>query len=193
MNAAPPRRLTMVLVADLVTLALALAALGLLVSGGFREVIGGAPVSITWLHAAFVAAAVAAVRHAAVPRPGLPRTIGDARQWLRARPALSDATLVFWVTRPAVPAGRLAGRGHLRVSCGGPGAVCRSRAGTRAAGPMGRTVVRRHCRVRLRMAVRFDRQQNLAFFPAYPILIRGAGLGPARSGRGFRRTGRLRG
>ena len=116
MSADPTRRRsTAMLAADLVTLALALTAVGLFVSGGFRDVIDGVPVSISWLHAAFAAAAVAAVRHAAVPRPSLPRTIADARLWLRARPALSDATLVFWMTRPAVLLGRLPRRRDVRV------------------------------------------------------------------------------
>jgi len=165
-----------VFVADLVTIALALTALGLFVSGGFREVVGGTPVSITWLHAAFGAAAVAAVRHAAMPRPSLPHTIHDARQWLNARPALFDATLVFWMTRPAVLL-----IGLLSVATFGfPDTVPELSAGREPARALpARWDAQWYAGIAAygyEWQYRFDRQQNLAFFPAYPILIRTAGL-----------------
>jgi len=71
------------------------AALGLILvcTGPYRDVFdigGGSVISIGWMHAAFAAAALAAVRHAALPRPAL---LASVRQWrgdLQRRPAFAD-------------------------------------------------------------------------------------------------------
>ena len=171
-----PRPSVVTRVADLVTVACGLLAAGLFVSGGFRDVIGGSPISITWLHVAFVAVAVAAVRHAAVPRPGLLGSIQDAGLWLRARPALADATLAFWMTRPAVLL-----IGFLAVATFGFPDTVQELSVSRE--PARALPARWDAQWYAGIAAygyewqyRFDRQQNLAFFPAYPILIRGVGL-----------------
>ena len=59
------------------------AALGLILvcTGAYRDVFdigGGTVISIGWMHAAFVAAAIAAIRHAALPHPTL---LASFRQW----------------------------------------------------------------------------------------------------------------
>ena len=134
------------------------AALGLILvcTGPYRDVFdigGGGVISIGWMHAAFAAAAIAAVRHAALPRPTL---LASVRQWrgdLQRRPAFADALLAFWLTRPTVRIRWPAGDGHdWRCACSEGCAAGRPGAAAGAAGAVGRAVVRRAGRARVRMA-----------------------------------------
>ena len=83
------------------------AALGLILvcTGAYRDVFdigGGGVISIGWMHAAFAAAAIAAVRHTALPRPTLLASVRQWRDEVQRRPAFADALLAFWLTRPTV-------------------------------------------------------------------------------------------
>jgi mannosyltransferase PIG-V len=181
-GADPVRRL--VRAADAGTTVAAAAAVLLLIFGTFRTIVGGVPVSLPWTTAAFVGAAIAAIRHAAVPRPSIISSAAEWRDALEQRPALADAVATFLVTRPLV---LLVGFVAL-VTVGAPpaaddhaahAAVVRTLpakwdaqwyAGIAAEG--------------YEWQYRFDRQQNLAFFPLYPLTIRAAGMltGAFRSG-----------
>jgi hypothetical protein len=88
--------------ADWLTLACAAGACALILTGDYRQVLGGAAITVTWLHAAFLAAAIAAIRHTAIPSPSLVTRLGVWRAGLIARPALADALLAFALTRPVV-------------------------------------------------------------------------------------------
>ncbi len=159
---------------DALTIVVAAAALSLAVFGAFREFVGGVPLSIRWSHAVFVTVAVAALRHVLVPTPPLAATLRPACEAIGHRPALRDAMLAFWLTRPTVLL-----IGLLAVAAIGPAPA--------ADGAIGRDPI---ASLPLRFDAgwyagiayegyewqrRFDRQQNLAFFPAYPMLMRAAG------------------
>ena len=163
-------------IADAVAAASALIAVTLLIAGAYRGVWFGGSVSIGWMHAAFAGLAVAAVRHAAVPSPSIAASIGRWRRAAAARTALSDALVAFWLTRPAV---LLAG--FLAVVTIGVTPQAADLAGARD--PLATLPARFDSGWYAGIAVdgyewqhRFDRQQNLAFFPAYPMLIRAAGF-----------------
>jgi hypothetical protein len=131
-------------------------------------------VDIRWTHAAFAALALTLVRHALVPSPSLPASLRSWRGQLAGRPALRDALLAFWLTRPTVLL-----VGLLAVTAIG-------------APPSSTAIIGREALSTLPARFdsgwyagiahegyewqhRFDRQQNLAFFPAYPMLMRAAG------------------
>jgi hypothetical protein len=161
--------------ADVATALGVLAALVLACTGSYRDVIAGAIVSIGWEHAAFAAAAVTAIRHAARPRPSI---VASARRWkagVIGRPAIADALLAFWLTRPAVVAVGLLGTVTLGLAAGAPAFASRN--------PLGALPARWDAQWYAGIAAdgyqwrhSFDPQQNLAFFPAYPLLVRAAGV-----------------
>jgi hypothetical protein len=168
----PPGRTASVI--DTVTAGAAFVTAALAVGGPYRGVIAGTPVSIGWMHAAFAAAALAAIRHAAIPRPTVLASIQHWRAWLERRPALHDAVLATLAIRlPIVLVGLLA-----TATIGLPvtGADGSARGPTRAlaarwdaqwyAGIAAHGYEWQHS---------FNPQQNLAFFPAFPLLIRGVG------------------
>ncbi len=172
MTQARPGRLA--LAGDAVTTAAGLLAVLLAVVGPYRDVIGGTAVSVGWMHAAFVAAALAAIRHAAIPRPTWLASVRHWRAGLERHPALADALAVTLLTRlPIVLVGVLA------TSTIGPPTGNLTEA-TRD--PMRGLAARWDAQWYAGIAAHgyqwqhsFDPQQNLAFFPAYPLLIRGLG------------------
>ena len=129
------------------------------------------------MHAAFAAAAIAAVRHAALPRPTL---LASVRQWrddLQRRPAFADALLAFWLTRPTVLFVGLLATATIGVAPAAKDALLVARE------PLRGLPARWDAQWYAGLAVHgyewqrsFDPQQNLAFFPAYPLLIRSLGV-----------------
>lgn len=163
-------------IVDAIAVACVAGALALLVGGTYRAVWFGFTVSLTWVHALFAALALAAVRHAAVPVPTIATSIGRWRRGVASRPALGDAAVAFWLTRPAV---LLAG--FLAVVTIGVTPQAADVIGVRD--PLTTLPARFDSGWYAGIAIdgyewqhRFDRQQNLAFFPAYPLLMRAAGL-----------------
>jgi Mannosyltransferase (PIG-V) len=148
----------------------------LLCTGHYRDVIGGVAISIGWAHAAFAAAAIAAIRHAALPRPSMLASLRRWRDAVESRPGLTDAMLVFWLTRPTVLFVGLVATATIGLAPGARDALpsrdlvqelparwdAQWYAGLAAHG--------------YEWQRSFDPQQNLAFFPAYPLLIRGLGV-----------------
>jgi mannosyltransferase PIG-V len=158
-------------VMDALIVSASIAACALLVFGPFRT----PSMTVRWTHVVFAALALALVRHVAVPSPALPSTIQGWSSAIAARPALADALLAFALTRPAVLLiGFLAGATIGLV----PGAP--------SSGP--RTLLR-DLPARFDASWyagiaadgyewqgRFDRQQNFAFFPAFPLTMTAAGV-----------------
>ncbi len=160
--------------ADVATALGVLATLALACTGSYRDVIAGRIVSIGWEHAAFAAAAIAAIRHAARPRPSIAASVRRWRAGVARRPAIADAVLAFWLTRPAVVAVGLLGTVTFGLAAGAPAFASRN--------PLGALPARWDAQWYAGIAAggyqwrhSFDTQQNLAFFPAYPLLVRAAG------------------
>jgi hypothetical protein len=160
---------------DVAAASCALLSLLLAWTGPYRDVVAGMGLTIGWTHAAFVAAALAAIRHAALPRPTMVASLQRWRAGVERRPALADALLAFWLTRPTVVmVGLLA-----TATIGPPSGVVDSSGARRPAGAL---PARWDAQWYAGIAAHgyewqrsFDAQQNLAFFPAYPVLIRGLG------------------
>jgi hypothetical protein len=174
----------MTVVVDIVALACGITGLVLLVAGPYRGVWGETGVSVRWTHVLFVAVALAVVRHVAVPRPALTATLAGWLDRIRSRPALADAAVAFWFTRPVVVL-----VGFLAVAAIGVPPAAQSVTSTRHI--LRDLPARYDANWYAGIAAdgydwqhRFDRQQNLAFFPAYPMLMRAAGVltGAFRSG-----------
>ncbi len=171
-------------------------ALTFLIAGPYRNVHGATAFTIRASDFFVAALVITALRHALWPRPSILTTMAEWNVWLRARPALSDALLAFGLTRPVVllvgliavttvglpPDSGQLGAGRQAV----PGLVARFDAnwyaGIAADGYFWQGT--------------FGRQQNPAFFPAFPMLMRVGGwitgafdpqLSPER--RLFRLTG----
>jgi hypothetical protein len=161
--------------ADWLTLGCCVAACVLALIGDHRQVLGGTPVTVRWVHAAFAAVAIGAIRHASVPTPSLLTWLAAWPRWLAARPALSDAVLVFVLTRPAV---LLVGLFAV-AAIGFPSGVEEPGTGRQALPALpARFDANWYSGIAAEgydWQGRFDRQQNLAFFPAYPMLIRVVG------------------
>jgi Mannosyltransferase (PIG-V) len=170
-RAAIDRRL---LVTDAVTIAAAAAGLLLLLVGPVRRGMAGTFVVIGWEHAWFLAAALVAVRHAWRTSPSILVSLQYWQGAIVARPSLADALLAFWLTRPAVlvvgfvAVVTIGLSPHATQTTGDPLDSLANRfdagwyAGIAAEG--------------YDWQHRFDRQQNIAFFPAYPMLVRAAGF-----------------
>lgn len=163
-------------IVDGITAACAVAAVGLLVAGPYRGVWFGTTVSLKWVHAIFAALALAAVRHAAAPSPSMASSVERWWRSVEERTALADAMAAFWLTRPAVLLAGLLAVVTIGVAPGAADVV-----GTRD--PLATLPLRFDSGWYAGIAIdgyewqhRFDRQQNLAFFPAYPLLMRAAGL-----------------
>jgi hypothetical protein len=189
------RHRTAVVVDGLVFACLAIA-LTLLIAGPYRNVHGETAITIRASDFFVLALAVTALRHAVWSRPSILTTLAEWKAWLRARPSLSDALLAFGLTRPVVllvglvavstvglpPDSGQVGAGRQAV----PGLVARFDANWYA-GIAAEGYYWQHT---------FGIQQNPAFFPAYPMLMRFGGwitgafdpqLSPER--RLFRLTG----
>jgi hypothetical protein len=167
------RRLT--LAADAVAVGAALLSLFVAVFGGFALQLGPLPVSV---HGAgrllFIAAAVAAIRHAASPEDPLHRRLARAYRARRDGSALAIAPAAIG-TRVAVLL-----VGYMAVNTIGfaPGTV----GFTLSARPLLNLPARFDAGWYGGIALdgysfqgRFDLQQNIAFFPAFPMLTRMAG------------------
>lgn len=160
---------------DALTAACGVVAVGLVVAGPWRTVLGDVPVSVRWSHALFAAVAVAAVRHALKPTPSLWATIGDWRGVIERRPNLADSLVAFWLTRPTVLiVGFLAAATFGVLPSSDEPPAPRHALRDLAA----RFDANWYAGIALEgydWQHRFDRQQNVAFFPAYPLLMRAAG------------------
>ena len=145
-------------------------------TGAYRDVVAGVVVSIGWMHTAFAAAAIAAIRHAARPRPS---GLASVRRWraaVRRRPALADAMLAFWLTRPTVVFVGLIATVTIGVAPAAKDALT-------VRDPARTLPARWDAQWYAGLAAHgyewqrsFNPQQNLAFFPLYPLLIRGLGV-----------------
>jgi hypothetical protein len=159
---------------DGLTAASAGAAAGLLLVGPWRGVVGGAPVSVRWTHALFVAISLAAVRHALRPAPSLWSTCRDWRRAIERRPDLADSLVAFCLTRPAVLL-----VGFAAVTFGVLPSSDQPPAPRHALRDLpARFDANWYAGIALegyRWQSSFDRQQNVAFFPAYPMLMRAVG------------------
>lgn len=160
--------------ADAAAMLLGVFAFWIVVTGGRRFVLGGTIVSLkSPMLALYAAGCLVLVRHLRWPRPTLPEHVRALRASLARRPALAAATRAFWATRPAVLL-----VGFLAVVTFGittPGFVLSGR-------PLDNMPARFDAGWYGGIAVEgyswdhtFQRQQNIAFFPAMPILMRAAG------------------
>jgi hypothetical protein len=127
------------------------------------------------MEALLVSCAIAAIRHAAAPTPSLLVTLGGWVARIRASPALADATLAFWLTRPAV----LVVGFFAVATIGVPDAAPQSAIGRYALSQLpARFDANWYAGIALDgydWQYQFETQQNLAFFPAFPMLMRAAG------------------
>lgn len=160
--------------ADGAAAVLAAAALWILATGGARYLVGDVVVSFRSPALAFyLAASLVVVRHLMWPRPSLPERVRRGRESLRRRPALEAALRAFLATRPAVLL-----IGFLAVVTFGittPGFVLSPRPLENLparfdAGWYGGIAVEGYSWDRT-----FQRQQNIAFFPAFPMMMRAVG------------------
>jgi mannosyltransferase PIG-V len=149
--------------------------LWLIVNGSYRAMFDGSPFTIRWWDLLIAALVIAGLRHAISPTPTIVTRIVEWKAQLTARPALVDALLAGGLTRVVVllvgliavsaigfpPDSGQLGSGRQAV----PGLGARFDgnwyAGIAASG--------------YDWEGSFDRQQNMAFFPAYPMLMRAAG------------------
>ena len=166
----PPR---LVAAADALTLACAAAAILLALFGAYRDVLGGLVISLRWMHFAFAAVGVALVRHLVSSKPTIIDVVRGYAARPTARPALRDAALAF-STRPAVLFIGLIAVSAIGVPPASIEGIGRDPLTTLPArfdtgwyaGIADEGYDWQH---------RFDRQQNLAFFPAYPLFMRAVG------------------
>jgi hypothetical protein len=149
--------------------------LWLIVNGSYRTLIDGNPFTLRWWDLIVAAVVIGGVRHLIVPRPTIFTRILEWRAWLSARPALLDALLAVGLTRVIVllagliavsaigfpPDSGQVGSGRQAVPGLGARFDANWYAGIAASG--------------YDWEGSFDRQQNMAFFPAYPMLMRAAG------------------
>jgi hypothetical protein len=161
--------------ADLITIAAALAVIVLALLGPLRVVVADRPVTLGVWHALFLAVSIAVLRHALVSAPSLVATVRDWFTAIARHRDLSEALLVSSATRPAVLAIGFAAAATFGVlpsseQAPSPRNTLRDLparfdanwyAGIAAYG--------------YEFQGRFDRQQNFAFFPAYPLAMRTAG------------------
>jgi hypothetical protein len=91
----------LIAIADAVAVALVAAALWTLFSGSSRWILFGAPVSLTFVHAAFAAALVVTARHAIRHQPSL---LERVRGWFRRVSEADDLRIAAaaFATRPLV-------------------------------------------------------------------------------------------
>lgn len=123
----------------------------------------------------FVAIALLAVRHTACPRPDIRMTLARWRDRLRARPHADAAVRAFVFTRPLV----LFVAYFAVVTIGFPP---RPVGFTLSPDPLGNLPARFDsgwyagiARLGYQRDRQFDRQRNIAFFPAFPMLMRPVG------------------
>jgi hypothetical protein len=167
---------------DAIAFALGAAGILLLVVGPLRTSVADSIIVFGWQQAFFVAAAVAALRHTWRSSPSFVASLQHWRSAIAVRPSLADALLAFWLTRPAVLAVGLLAVVTIGLS---------PQAERTGFNPLASLPNRFDAGWYVGIAAegydwqyRFDRQQNIAFFPAYPMLVRAAGYisGAFRSG-----------
>ena len=185
-----PRIAFWVRAADVLSLAALGAVLWMLFSGSYRAVAFGNPLTLSSLHALFAAALLLTIRHAAVPRPSL---LARTRLWSARISSATDLHIaaIAFVSRPIVLF-----VGYLAVVSIG---VNPDAAGLRSArdpltdlpfrydaGWYGGIAVSGYDR-----DIHSDRQRNNAFFPAYPLLMRGVGASFGMYATGLTGDGRM--
>lgn len=152
-----------------------LGSLWLVINGSYRALVDGSPFTLRWWDLAVAALVIGGIRHAIAPKPTIAARFVEWKAWLAARPALLDALLAVGLTRVMVLlAGLIAvsaigfppdsgqlGSGRQAVPGLGARFDANWYAGIAASG--------------YDWEGSFDRQQNMAFFPAYPMLMRGVG------------------
>jgi hypothetical protein len=179
----PVKRVSGVMaVADVVAAVLLLLTISAAVTGGFRTEVLGVRLSVTsWARTALVAALVLALRHWRRPSPSIVARAAVAFRAWRANPVTRGTWPVVVATRVGVLAvglmavhaiGYPQGRAPIRV----------------AEGEVGNLPARFDAGWYLTIAThgydytpnRLDRQQNLVFFPAFPLLMHWTSLLVAR-------------
>lgn len=145
--------------------------------------LAGRPLLLRWgqivlppaLQLLFAAAAILAVRHTAHPRPDIRATIARWRDRLRARPHADAAVRAFVFTRPLV----FFVAYFAVVTIGFPP---RPVGFTLSPDPLGNLPARFDsgwyagiARLGYQWDRQFERQRNIAFFPAFPMLMRPVG------------------
>ncbi|HEV3484721.1 MAG TPA: mannosyltransferase family protein, partial [Vicinamibacterales bacterium] len=148
-------------------------ALLLLLIGPVRRALADTLVVIRWEHALFAAVAIVAVRHAWKSSPSIFVSVAFWQSELIRHPSLTDALLAFWLTRPAV-----LGVGLLAVVTIGLSPHAEPTSGSALNGLPNRFDAGWYAGIAAEgydWQYRFDRQQNIAFFPAYPMLLRAGG------------------
>lgn len=170
-SAARAMRITL----DVAAAASGAAALGLLLLGPLRVVLAGDPVTVRWSHAFFAAVLLAAVRHALNASPPIWVTIPGWFPGIARRSDLADALIAFGLTRPAVLA-----VGFMAVVT--LGALPSSEVPANPRHALRDLPARFDANWYAGIALdgyhwqhSFERQQNIAFFPAYPMLMRVVG------------------
>ena len=174
---------------DALTLVAFLLFLVAAVFGAVTMYVGPLRLSLRSSHVLFLAVAATAIRHAAHPGAPLPGRLAAARRVLAANLPLSAAAAAV-VSRVAVLV-----VGYLAVLTIG---LVQPAAGLELSGdPLFNLPARFDAGWYGGIALdgysfegRFDRQQNLAFFPAFPLLMRTVGYPPAS--RSPPRPGRMR-
>jgi hypothetical protein len=169
------RRGALLWTADAVSVALAAVAAWIILTGGGVTIVLGQLVSMhSPMRVLFLAAAVAAIRHAAAPRPSIIDHLRSVPPALAGRPDLRVALSAWILTRPTV----LLVAFFAVVTIGFPQKV-----GFRlSADPLINLPARFDAGWYGDIALygyqwdgTFQRQRNIAFFPALPMLIRAAG------------------
>ena len=170
-------------IADALVFLCLLGSVWLVINGSYRAVIDGTPFTVRWWEPIVAALAIGGLRHALAPKPSLFTRLVEWKGWLSARPALLDAVLAVGLTRVVVlltgliavsaigfpPDSGQLGSGRQAVPGLGARFDANWYAGIAASG--------------YDWEGSFDRQQNMAFFPAYPMLMRAVGALTGASSR----------
>ena len=180
-------------IADALTALLLLAAGWIALTGGARYIVGGVVLPLRSAAVMlFTAAALQLLRHVVWPSPSLAARLRAADEAVAARPAVAAALRAFLSTRALVlvvalmavitigpPAGM---KGDVRVSNN----AFVNLPSRFDAGWYGGIALYGYS-----WSHSFDRQQAIAFFPALPVLARGAGMLLGSEGRGVPRESRM--
>ena len=161
--------------ADLVTMVATLAAVALALLGPLRIVVADRPVTIGLWDALFVAISTAALRHSLVSTPSLAAAV---RRWfagLARHRNLSEALLVSSATRPAVLVVGFAAAATFGVLPSSEQAPSPRNTLRDLPARFDANWYAGIATYGYEFQGRFDRQQNFAFFPAYPMAMRTAG------------------
>jgi mannosyltransferase PIG-V len=174
-DAGSPRLPSWVRILDALALVAFAVTIAVLVFGGFSTHVGGIPFSVrSPLRLGFITLALVAVRHAAFPSPPIHRRVLEWARTLRDDPSAAVVTTA-WFSRLAVlvagyfavlTIGLATQPADLQLS---PDPVM-NLPSRFDAGWYGGIAIEGYS-----FQGRFDRQQNIAFFPAYPFALRALG------------------